>query len=76
MDKQIRMDKIKKLKIVLLFFVLSFYNNASQKIGVLLIDSDSAEEIKDFDKITLDDAAEAYYSAANNACSKFKIIKC
>lgn len=69
------MDKIKKLKIVLLFFVLSFYNNASQKIGVLLIDSDSAEEIKDFDNITLDDAAEAYSSAANNACSKFKIIK-
>ena len=57
MDKQIRMDKIKKLKIVLLFFVLSFYNNASQKIGVLLIDNDSAEEIKDFDKITFDDAA-------------------
>lgn len=69
------MDKIKKLKIVLLFFVLSFYNNASQKIGVLLIDNDSAEEIKDFDKITFDDAAEAYSSAANNACSKFKIIK-
>lgn len=69
------MDKIKKLKIVLLFFVLSFYNNASQNLGVLLIDSDSAEEIKDFDKITLDDAAEAYYSAANNACLKFKIIK-
>ena len=64
------MDKIKKLKIVLLFFVLSFYNNASQKIGVLFIDNDSAEEIKDFDKITLDDAAEAYYSAANNECSK------
>jgi len=69
------MDKIKKLKIVLLFFVLSFYNNASQKIGVLLIDSDSAEEIKDFDNITLDDVAEAYSSAANNACSNFKIIK-
>lgn len=69
------MDKIKKLKIVLLFFVLLFYNNASQNLGVLLIDNDSAEEIKDFDKITLDDAAEAYYSAANNACSKFKIIK-
>ena len=69
------MYKIKKLKIVLLFFVLSFYNNASQKIGVLLIDNDSAEEIKDFDKITFDDAAEAYSSAANNACSKFKIIK-
>lgn len=64
------MDKIKKLKIVLLFFVLSFYNNASQNLGVLLIDNDFAEEIKDFDKITLDDAAEAYYSAANNECSK------
>ena len=69
------MYKIKKLKIVLLFFVLSFYNNASQNLGVLFFDSDSAEEIKDFDKITLDDAAEAYYFAANNACSKFKIIK-
>ena len=69
------MDKIKKLKIVLLFFVLLFYNNASQNLGVLFFDNDSAEEIKDFDKITLDDAAEAYYSAANNACSKFKIIK-
>lgn len=69
------MDKIKKLKIVLLFFVLSFYNNASQKIGVLFFYNDSVEEIKDFDKITFDDAAEAYSSAANNACSKFKIIK-
>ena len=69
------MYKIKKLKIVLLFFVLSFYNNASQNLGVLFFDSDSAEEIKDFDKITLDDAAEAYYFAANNACSKSKSIK-
>ena len=31
--------------------------------------------IKDFDKITLDDAAEAYYSAANNECSKIKSRK-
>ena len=75
MINKLRMYKIKKLKIVLLFFVLSFYNNASQKIGVLFFDNDSAEEIKDFDKITLDDAAEAYSSAANNACSKSKSIK-
>ena len=75
MINKLRIDKIKKLKIVLLFFVLSFYNNASQKIGVLFFDNDSAEEIKDFDKITLDDAAEAYSSAANNACSKSKSIK-
>ena len=75
MINKLRMYKIKKLKIVLLFFVLSFYNNASQKIGVFFFDNDSAEEIKDFDKITLDDAAEAYSSAANNECSKIKSIK-
>lgn len=70
MINKLRMYKIKKLKIVLLFFVLSFYNNASQKIGVLLFDNESAEEIKDFEKITFDDAAEAYSSAANNVCPK------
>ena len=69
------MYKIKKLKIVLLFFVLLFYNNASQNLGVLFFDSDSAEELKDFDKITLDDAAEAYLVAANNECSKIKSRK-
>lgn len=52
-----------------------FYNSVSQNLGVLFFDNDSAEEIKNFDKITLDDAAEVYLSAANNACSKIKRIK-
>ena len=76
MINKLRMYKIKKLKIVLLFFICFLYSNASQNYATYFFDfGDPSEMIKDFDKITFDDAAEAYYSAANNECSKIKSRK-
>ena len=64
------------MKIVLLFFIGFLYSNASQNYTTYFFDfGDPSEMIKDFDKITLDDAAEAYYFAANNECSKIKSRK-
>ena len=76
MINKLRMYKIKKLKIVLLFFICFLYSNASQNYATYFFDfGDPSEMIKDFDKITLDDAAEAYLVAANNECSKIKSRK-